>query len=284
MQELTTNNRKSGAAIAYSTILKWAIFPCHGIHDGQCTCGKDCSKPGKHPRTLHGFKDATKEPEQIKKWWEMWPNANIGVPTGETNGFFVVDVDPRHGGFETLEELEDTYGKLPHTVTAITGSGGNHFLFKYPGWSVKSGGNVLGSGIDIRGDGGYFIAAPSNHYSGGAYMWELSSHPVHTPIAEAPEWLLNLLITKSKSDAAGKLVRTPSSEWVKLMKGVEDGGRTDAATSLIGHLLRRHVDSYLAYEIVMLWNSKNNPPLDEYELNHTFDSIGRKELRRRGTK
>src|SRR5271157_509106 len=39
----------------------WQVFPVYGIEDGRCTCrkGADCDHPGKHPISLHGFKDAT---------------------------------------------------------------------------------------------------------------------------------------------------------------------------------------------------------------------------------
>jgi len=57
-------------------------------------------------------------------------NANIGIPTGEKSGWLVLDVDD--GGDETISALEATHGKLPDTVTAVTGSGGRHYVFKYP--------------------------------------------------------------------------------------------------------------------------------------------------------
>jgi len=53
--------------------------------------------------------------------WTKTPNANIGIPTGEKSGWLVLDVDD--GGDETLSALESTHGKLPDTVTAVTGSG-----------------------------------------------------------------------------------------------------------------------------------------------------------------
>jgi len=63
---------------------------------------------------------------QIRKWWTKTPNANIGIPTGEKSDWLVLDVDD--GGDETISALEATYGKLPDTVTAVTGSGGWHYV------------------------------------------------------------------------------------------------------------------------------------------------------------
>src|SRR6187401_3540161 len=69
------------------------VFPCHTVlPNGKCSCRKpDCANQGKHPRTTHGFKDASIDLEQIDKWWGMWPDANIGVAT-EPSGWNAIDI------------------------------------------------------------------------------------------------------------------------------------------------------------------------------------------------
>ncbi len=69
------------------------VFPIFEVDaEGRCACGKDCGRDaGKHPRTPHGFKDATTDTAQITAWWSRWPKANIGIATGD--GIAVVDVD-----------------------------------------------------------------------------------------------------------------------------------------------------------------------------------------------
>jgi Bifunctional DNA primase/polymerase, N-terminal len=76
------------------------VFPVHyPVQGGGCSCKKpDCAHPGKHPRTPHGFKDATTDQERINSWWAECPFANIGIPTGAASGLVVVDCDPRNGG------------------------------------------------------------------------------------------------------------------------------------------------------------------------------------------
>ena len=52
----------------------------------------------KKPATEHGFKDATKDPEQIRYWWTVQPDCDIGIATGwRSGGLVVVDVDDGHG-------------------------------------------------------------------------------------------------------------------------------------------------------------------------------------------
>jgi len=64
----------------------------------------------------------------IRGWWATYPNANVGVYTGD---LFVLDVDRRHGGDATLQQLTAVYGDLPPTVTVRTGDGW-HYYFRRP--------------------------------------------------------------------------------------------------------------------------------------------------------
>lgn len=152
----------------------WPVLPLQTpVAGGGCTCGnQDCSNPGKHPRTARGFKDATTDPSIISQWWSQWPDANIGVATGILSGLLVIDIDPRHGGIDSFKKLLKQYGTIPKTLTAWTGGHGLHKLFQFPKapgrFRNKTG---LAPGIDVRADGGYFVAAPSLHVSGHRYHW-----------------------------------------------------------------------------------------------------------------
>lgn len=264
------------AALGYSRLLKWSVFPVHSIVNGRCTCNKWCTSPGKHPRTYDGFKSATTDEVIIKMWFTRYPDSNIGIITGRKNGFFVLDVDPKHNGYESLRQLTDKYGSLPDTVEAITGSGGRHYLFKYhDGIGNKS--NLL-SGLDIRGEGGYIVVAPSNHISGMSYEWATSSKPYQQKIAAAPKWLMDMLLMPQKNHRTAK----SSSYWVNLFNNTSQGSRNNAAASIAGYLLKKYVDPRLVVEILHLWNEfKVMPSLPEKELNKIINSIAGKEVDRR---
>lgn len=153
-------------------------MPCHWITEkGACSCGKDCKSPGKHPRVTNGVNDATKDSAIVNKWFNEWPLANIGVATGAASGILVLDVDVKSGGFDSLDKIIDENGPIPDNILAVTGSGGRHYVFKYPGKVGRSTTN-LWPGIDIRGDGGYIVVAPSNHISGGVYFWDAEADPL----------------------------------------------------------------------------------------------------------
>jgi DNA-binding CsgD family transcriptional regulator len=241
------------AALGYAR-LGWLVFPVHTVlqsRDGpQCSCGRsDCSSVGKHPRTKHGCRDATADPDRIKAWWHEWPEANIGIQTGEESGLVVLDVDPRHGGAESLARLEKVHGSMPETAEALTGGGGRHVLFRHPGEKIPNAVGFL-PGLDVRADGAYIVATPSVHASGRRYSW---ASPVDRALAPLPPWLSDLMakkagrtqpkpaverlipvgrrhdILRSRSFALGKLgLRAP--EILAMLRGLRDERCVDAAS------------------------------------------------------
>ena len=136
---------------------------------------------------------ATDDVNQIKKWWARWPNANIGIATGRESGIFVVDVDPRNGGDETLAALLKEHS-FPETATVKTGSGGSHIFFKCDTKIKSSNGKKLGQGIDLKADGGYIVAARSVHPNGNQYTWNNSK-----TVSDPPKWLLELIAAPIKN-------------------------------------------------------------------------------------
>ena len=128
----------------------------------------------------------------------------MGIRTGPESGLVVLDVDPRNGGSESLAQLITQYGDLPETLVCGTGGGGWHYYFQHPGqFQLK--GKVPGlAGLDIKSDGGYVVAPPSRHHSGGVYRW-LSDWRT-TNIASLPEWLLELIRVEEKTQPAGRKV------------------------------------------------------------------------------
>ena len=173
------------AAIKYIQ-LGWHVFPLHTIEDGRCTCGKQgCSDAGKHPRVRRGLKEASRDLDQINRWFGQGaPPSNIAILTGELSGLTVIDIDIGDGKFgaDSWAEAIKDHGE-PQTLMAETGSGGMHVLFKYNS-ALKTSSNALGKGVDCRNDGGYIVASPSLHHSGGVYSWlnwdtPLATLPAH---------------------------------------------------------------------------------------------------------
>lgn len=202
----TTIPQQPDAAVTASTLLGsanigifatelavhgWPVFPlrgkvpairgAHPVGDPlRGTCKGDCGRDG------HGLLDATTDLARISSWWRAeYCGANIGVRLPVN--IFVVDVDPRNGGSESLKNLEASYGVLPATLTVVSGrgDGGSHRYYRRPSGTLTS--KQLGCGIDIKTSSGYVVAPPSIHpASGRPYTW------IEAPIAEPPQWLVDL--------------------------------------------------------------------------------------------
>lgn len=150
------------------------VFPIwEPVGVGVCSCSYgaldvlpngDKHSKGKHPRTARGLADATTDVEQIKKWWTQWPNANIGVRTGD--GVGVVDLD----GPEGLASGRSM--GLISPIKTVTGRGEQLWYRVADGQKlVTRQAKKLAPGVDTRGTGGYVLVPPSLHPNGKRYLW-----------------------------------------------------------------------------------------------------------------
>lgn len=214
------NRAPAIAALGYAAH-GWLVLPVHTPLPEGCSCGADCgASAGKHPRTLHGLKEASRNPDQLWQWWQRWPDANVGIRTGRESGLVVLDVDVRHGGEVSLETLEATFDRLPSTLTAHSGGGGRHLYFQHPGQHIPNSVQLGGyAGLDVRGDGGYIVAPPSLHQSGQRYVWEDASRPP----AVLPRWFCEVLTLPGRPERSVPPIprRPPQGEaaetfWLQL--------------------------------------------------------------------
>lgn len=187
------------AAFAYAR-MGWPVFPLR--------------RDDKRPLTEHGHEDATDDPAIIKGWWDRWPDANIGIPTGLRTGFDVLDCDiPKEGetfqsGRATLAAWEREHGAI-QTLMAETGGGGLHLFFKHDPRIRNSAKRM--EGIDVRGEGGYVVVAPSVHKSGKTYRWAHGMKPGDFPMSDWPATLIGPFLPRGseEADAPDGVLRTP---------------------------------------------------------------------------
>lgn len=207
---------------------------------------------------------------EIEQWFRRWPDANVGIVTGEISNLVVLDVDPAHGGSDSLRDLERRNAVLPVTAQAITGGGGRHFYFAFPlrRLSNRAG---LAPGLDLRAEGGVVVAPPSVHPSGKLYEWAEGCEPEECGIAPMPPWLLRL--AKAPFAKRGHSM----AYWRALVEdGVTEGVRNTTIASLAGRLLWHGVDPAVVCELLLCWNRvRCRPPLDDAEVARTVASIAR---------
>jgi P4 family phage/plasmid primase-like protien len=223
------------------------VFPVHFRRDsGECSCGDiTCQNLAKHPAVpgerMGGDKHATIDEDQIKRWFgEKGPRRGYNIGASCREGLMCLDVDPKHGGLESLEEFVRDHHPLPDTWVEQTGEDtegnrGLHFWFLVPpGKQYNRRKNVAGyKGIDLLCDG-YAIVAPSIHASGVQYEALTSVND----IVEAPQWLLAMTEETRVEDVlpGGHSLREPTgirpgSDVRKFLRrgGIEPGRQRNMA-------------------------------------------------------
>lgn len=176
-----------GAALEYAA-QGWHVFPAR-IKDGS----KRSFIAGKANGGARW--GATSDPETIRRYWQEFPAALLGITTGADSGFFVIDADTPEGhdkdGVGTLRGWIEDYGPLPDTIEATTPSGGWHVYFRWPDdLEIRNSESKLASGIDVRGEGGMVLAPPTiKPGTGKAYRWK--NPPGFFDLSDCPEWLLD---------------------------------------------------------------------------------------------
>jgi hypothetical protein len=143
-------------------------------------CREACLKCDicKAPASPHGFQDASTDAEQIQELWSKHPGKLVGVPTGKTSGFDVLDLDSAKQP-EAVPWWMSNRQRIPHTRIHQTGSGGLHIIFKH-NELARTGNNRLGQGIDVKANGGYIVWWP-------AFGRRVSCD---APVNEWPDWLI----------------------------------------------------------------------------------------------
>lgn len=228
----------------------FAVFPVWGFDvERRCACrSADCTSPGKHPPVR--WRDvATRDAAEITRLWRRWPEASIGVATGAPSGVVVIDLDGDQG-IRQWDRLCVKIGGHPTTIEAVTGGGGRHLYFARPEHhEIRNSVRRLGPGVDVRSDGGYVLAPPSDHKSGNRYRWARGRAPGQCAALELPYGLLRLLVSgnvaeEERAEARpGETTRYGAAALRRICEELSQtaaGGRNNAA-NLAGFRVARLV-------------------------------------------
>lgn len=139
-----------------------------------------CQPDGKAPATTHGFKDATTDLQQIKRWWTDEPAANLAMPTGAAT-WNVLDVDVRGNGDGrvALHHLGDSDVLPTNAGVVTTPSGGCHIYFQGTDEPSR---RLSDHFLDWKAEGGYVLLPPSR-VGGREYTWLIEQKPESFPLS-----------------------------------------------------------------------------------------------------
>ncbi len=148
----------------------------------------------KRPLTRHGHLDATCVGPRVAEWWRRWPDASISLRTGRASGIAVLDLD-RKGGRDGFLAVPNWRELTP--VIALTPSGGRHLFFADEAGRVRCSQDAVGSGVDVRGEGGAVILPPGD---GRAWMGPDLLSMLH----QLPPWPASVPLFKNSQGPTDK--------------------------------------------------------------------------------
>jgi hypothetical protein len=186
----TLNNRKSTLKVALDYVKRHpnrVLLPIKPDH--------------KFP-PLKQYSLASNDPARLKRWHQAAPGCEWAMMHAQSN-CLVMDVDPRHGGSETLEILEMWYGPLPGTEENQTPSGGRHLVFEGP-HIFALGKHGFGEGIDSPH---YTIIPGCELANGGRYR-----RVNNLAAVAAPSWFYKELGHPREHDRVNAVSQVPVIE------------------------------------------------------------------------
>lgn len=216
----------------------------------------------KEPAITNGLLGATTDPEQIEIWWEAHPFNNVAIALGSAaRNIIAIDIDydedKGEDGWETLREWEQEHGKLPETVTDLSGRGGGRLYYKVDR-PIHNTTNAK-IGIDIRGEGGYVVAPPSIHPNGRTYCWE--NDPDEYDVAEADDNVYDFIeYIRGTRDGRRKKFVLPKGD-------IGSGSRNDTLFRYACQLQERGDDDDIIFATISGINKvRCKPPLPDSEV------------------
>lgn len=243
------SNPRLKAALEYLRDRQWSVIPLH-------------PKTKKAMVKWKPFVERRPTEAEIRDWWDHWPDANVGVVTGQISNLVVVDVDPDKGG-----NADAWTQSHPTALVAATGRGGTHLYYEYPENAsvVRNSAGRLAPGVDLRGDGGYVAAPPSIHANGKEYAWVVEG-----------AWPSPIELEALRHTNGGEPHVGSTEHWLeRVLQGVGQGERNDACARIAGYLFKKELPKDVALAQMQAWNKLNDPPLAEGEIRQTVESVWR---------
>jgi len=215
------------------------------------------------------------ETHEITAWFVKWPDANIAVITGEISNLCVIDFD----GPGALEAFENKICQLPQTIIQNTGrpEGGCHYLFHYPGGGIRNSSGEICENVDIRGQGGLVVVAPSVHKSGRHYEWTnvdpglMGLDDLLDLPGEVIEWVQKHKRRRCESRPGGKDPGEPEKGLT--LKPVPHGRRDVQLTRLCGRWLGKGLDRAEVEKLALAWNADLEEPMENDQVLKVVNSI-----------
>jgi hypothetical protein len=194
------------AAIEYAQ-LGYSVFPVKPLDKAP-------------PLIKEWQKWATTDVEQVRRWWNDWPSANVAIHCA---GMLVIDID----GAEWSEENWETFSEMAQVTNWIVDTprnGGMHYWYRLPeGEKVPNSVSQAAKGVDVRSDGGYVLVPPSRRDC-GIYNWQ-GGQMIDVPLARlqsVPQTILQWVKSATSDGAKDNYRRARTDPTIPITDGTRN--------------------------------------------------------------
>lgn len=203
--------------------------------------------------------------DEIKLWFQKWPNANIGIVTGIISGMAIIDIDEPEQAKPVLDTLIPDSLIIPSVSTP---RGGQHLYFRCADHRLSNNTKVI-PGCDLRANGGYVVAPPSVNSNGKAYAWleGLSIHDVELP--PLPDAVVSFFKNASSYKNNNSLYREAVTDLLRMF---EKGRRDNDLFHVATHLVKSRMPEQEIYQVLERLAASCNPPFDLKEIPAKIES------------
>jgi hypothetical protein len=285
--ELVTERPFANQAFKAAAMLAqrgYKLVQLYGItDDGVCECskGRDCPSPGKHPKGQDWQSRATCDEDEIESWFDGNQQAtpNVGLLLGAESKVIDVEFDS-----EEAAEAFRRWGLDRVDTPAFRSGRGEHRLFAWePGLPDKA--VVKVEGIEVRLGGGgraaQTVMPPSWHAKGFAREWLVGKSPDDCLLRPLPAAFREAVIKQNQGGSGGGMARAAREATAGGRVFGEGDGRHiylyGEAVSLARAMPKPPSGQDVArvHELVLALNARNcRPPYSEDEVRRcTTDAI-----------
>lgn len=253
-------------------------------------CESDAEAADKWPKTprVKWGQYQKQQPSEVEfeAWCRNFPRCNWAILTGQKVN--VVDADSP----EAVAFIES--GSITRSPRKVETAKGAHYYYQVDERAPVKNSTNPHTKIDIRGFGGYVVSPGSVHATGVIYTQEPLEGWGDTSWSELP------VLTTSDLQAInafnglslqsdGRFLPNPGPGNLNFdaTKGspavtdgpVAEGGRNNAAASLVGQHIAAGHDARTIKQLLDSWNEQNPSPLSQDELDRTTASVMQTHLR-----
>lgn len=211
--------------------------------------------------------------EEITTWFNKWPDAMIGICTGEISGLAVIDIDTEEGKEAIQEYIPDSL-LMP---IAETPKGGQHLYFKCPDPPLSNNTRVI-PGCDLRCEGGYIIAPPSINGTGKGYKWldGLSINEIEPPeLPGAYISFINSFAFSIRGREVNDFQRLPKTSF-----DFQKGNRDNTLFHVANCLIKGGCEESLTCKVLQMLALQCDPPFPMNEIQSKIESALKRVERR----